>query len=283
MIIAERDVRGTVMRKKMLVLDIDGTLTNDNKDVTPATAAAIRRVLEEGHLVVLASGRPAPGTRRYERELALKDYNGYVLSFNGANIKECRTGRDVHQATLPQDVVKTSCRFAAEHNCGIITYQGDVVISAFEPDEYVMLESRVSCMDVRVVENFAEYVNFPVNKCLLTVDPTEAPAYVEELQDICGAAASIYRSEPFYIEIMPRNVDKASSLERLLKSVGMDREDMICCGDGYNDIPMVRYAGLGVAMGNAQPDLKAVADYVTGGNEEDGLVPVIEQFILNAQ
>lgn len=90
--------------------------------------------------------------------------------------------------------------------------------------------------------------------------------------------ASIYRSEPYFMEIMPRGVDKAAALERMLMSLGCTREETVCCGDGFNDISMLAYAGTGVAMGNAQPEVKAAADYITATNDEDGLVEVIEKF-----
>ena len=93
---------------------------------------------------------------------------------------------------------------------------------------------------------------------------------------------SVYRSEPFFIEIMPRGVDKGAAIAGLIERLGLEREDVIACGDGLNDLTMIKYAGLGVAMGNAQPEIKAAADVVTGTNDEDGLVIVIEQYILNA-
>ena len=79
---------------------------------------------------------------------------------------------------------------------------------------------------------------------------------------------------------MPKNVDKATSLDRMLSTVGLTRENTICCGDGFNDMTMIEYAGVGVAMGNAQPAVKEKADYLTGTNDEDGLVEVIERYIL---
>jgi Cof subfamily protein (haloacid dehalogenase superfamily) len=90
----------------------------------------------------------------------------------------------------------------------------------------------------------------------------------------------VYRSEEFFIEIMPKNVDKAASLDKMLETVGLTREDAICCGDGFNDISMIKYAGVGVAMGNAKPVVKEAADYITGTNDEDGLVQVIDEFVL---
>ena len=82
---------------------------------------------------------------------------------------------------------------------------------------------------------------------------------------------------------MPKNIDKAQSLQKLLNSIGLTANEMICCGDGFNDLSMIEYAGLGVAMGNAQPVVKDAADYITGTNDEDGLVEVIDKFIMNPE
>lgn len=265
--------------ERVLVLDIDGTLTNSEKQITPATKAGIQEILLRGHKVILASGRPTPGMRRYEKELELEKYGGYLLSFNGGRIVECRSGEIVYQRLLSLSVLPSLYHFAKEHGCGLITYLGDTVISAFEPDEYVKLEARINGLPIRVVENFLEFVDFDINKCLVTAPPEVAPGYEQELREMYQGIASVYRSEAFFIEIMPENVDKASSLDRMLESLGMTRENAICCGDGFNDISMIKYAGLGVAMGNAKPEVKEAADYVTATNDEDGIVEVIQKFV----
>lgn len=267
------------MDEKVLVLDIDGTLTNSQKEITPETKRGIQETLKRGHKVILASGRPTPGMRRYEKELELEKFGGYLLSFNGGRIIECRSGEVVYQRTLPLYIIPGLYAFARDHQCGLVTYFGDRIISAFEPDEYVELESRINGMEIKVVPNFKEYVDFDINKCIVTAPPERAEVLEKELAAKYGDILSVYRSEPFFIEIMPQNVDKASSLDRMLETVGLTRENAICCGDGFNDISMIKYAGVGVAMGNAQPAVKEAADYITGTNDEDGLVQVMEEFI----
>jgi Cof subfamily protein (haloacid dehalogenase superfamily) len=269
-----------IMGQKVLVLDIDGTLTNSDKEITSATKQGIINIMERGHKVILASGRPTPGMRRYEEELELTKYGGYLLSFNGARVVECKSGDIVYQRTLPLHIVPGLYDFAKKHGCGLITYEGDIVISAFEPDEYVKLEARINGMEIKTVDNFTEYIDFDINKCLMTAPPDVAPEYEKFLHEAYAEYASVYRSEEFFIEIMPKNVDKAASLDKMLETVGLTREDAICCGDGFNDISMIKYAGVGVAMGNAKPVVKEAADYITGTNDEDGLVQVIDEFVL---
>lgn len=268
------------MTEKILVLDIDGTLTNSQKEISPATKAGLKNIMERGHKVILASGRPTPGMRRYEEELELEKYGGYLVSFNGARIVECGTGEIVYQRTLPLPLLPSLYAFAGKNGCGLVTYLGSEVISAFVPDEYIELEARINGLPIRRVERFPDFVDFEINKCLMTAEPERAAVLEGQLRQKYGDVASIYRSEPFFIEIMPKNVDKGAALDKLLKIIGQTRENIICCGDGFNDVSMIRYAGVGVAMGNAQTVVKEAADYVADTNDEDGLVRVIDKFIL---
>ena len=205
---------------------------------------------------------------------------GYLLSFNGAHIMECRSGEVVYQKLFPLTLLPGLYKFARDNGCGLVTYLGEHVISAFPMDEFIEIEARINGMPVRHVENFLDFVDFSINKCLMTAPPEKAQVYERQLQEKLGNVASIYRSEPYFIEIMPHNVTKATALERILEALGMKRENMVCCGDGFNDIAMIRYAGVGVAMGNAQPVVKEAADYITATNDQDGVVEVIRKFIL---
>lgn len=268
------------MGRKVLALDIDGTLTNANKEISPATKAALLHMMEQGHRIVLASGRPVTGLRRYARELELERYGGYILAFNGGCMIECSTGKILYQKVLSRELLPGFYEFAKEKGCGLATHQGDVAFSAFPPDKYVALEAGMNGMELRQPRDFLGTVNFDMYKCFMTEEPDRAAVLERELRDRYGSLADIYRSDPFFIEIMPRNVDKGSSMGRLLEIIGARWEDAVCCGDGYNDISMIKCAGVGVAMGNAQPEVKEAADYVAPGNDEDGLVDVVAKFIL---
>lgn len=267
------------MTQKILVLDIDGTLTNSRKEITPHTREALLDIQKQGHIVMLASGRPTPGMLRYADELKLAAYGGYLLSFNGARITNCKTGEIIYQQTIPRSVIPLLYDFAVTQGCGLISYDGDTVISGTGMDTYIELEARINGLPIKEVDNFVQYLSFDVNKCLMTAPDEKALHCMQLLQKQFQDTLSIYRSEPFFIEIMPKNVDKAASLEHMLQRLGLKRENTICCGDGYNDRTMIAYAQTGVAMANARDEVKAVADYVTGSNDEDGLVEVIDTFI----
>lgn len=269
------------MKRKMLVLDIDGTLTNSRKEITPRTLERIMQIQQMGHIVVVASGRPTPGLTWVAEALQLEKYGGYLLSYNGARIANAQTGDVICDMQLPAEIVPQLYDFAVRNDIGVITYENNWIITGRPLDEHMALESRINGIDIREVEDFVSYVNFPVTKCLFTAPVDRAPALERELAAKFVGRISIYRSEPFFIEAMPLHVDKAESLKRLLEHVQMDVSDVIACGDGYNDVSMIRFAGLGVAMANAQDAVKAEANYVTLSNDEDGVAHVIEKFILN--
>ncbi len=268
------------MRYDMLALDIDGTLTNSDKKITPATEYALREVLESGVTVVLASGRPTPGLEAFAEQLELAKYGGYILSYNGARITDCRTGEIIFQQTLPVGMVSRFHDYANEHGLGMMTYENRSILTGSPIDSYMEIESRINGMPILTQQDFPQSVPELVNKCLLTGDPDVLAVHEKKLAEEYAGVLSIYRSEPFFLEIMPKGVDKAYSLSVLLEKTGLSKEALVCCGDGYNDISMLRYAGLGVAMHNAQPAVKAVADYITESNNADGIVRVITSFLL---
>lgn len=268
------------MAYEILVLDIDGTLTTSKKIISPETKRAIMAIQERGHKVVLASGRPTPGILPLAKELKLQEYGGYILSFNGAKIINCATGEVIYQNTLPKHMISQIYEAALEFQVGLISYDGNEVIVATEIDQYIEKEAEINHISFRQVENFPEYVTFDLNKCLMTGEPTYLANVEKELKNRFGNTLNIYRSEPFFLELMPQNVDKAYSLGKLLDHMGLSKEQMISCGDGFNDLTMIQYAGMGVAMANAQQIVKEAADFITLSNDQDGVAHVIKEFML---
>lgn len=270
------------MRYQILVLDLDGTLTNSQKEVTKPTLDALIDIQKHGKKVVLASGRPTYGILPLARQLCLADYGGYILSFNGAKMTDCRTGQTIFNKTLPPDSLapayKLANRYASE-GVDLLTYTDTDIISGISPNRYTNLEARINHMPVIPHSDFLDYVDFPVNKLLATGEPDVIDALRKDALAHFRSYLNIYCSDPFFLEIVPREIDKAHSLLRLLNSIGLTSNEMICCGDGYNDITMIERAGLGVAMANAQPIVLKCADYITKSNDENGVLHVINEFM----
>lgn len=267
------------MQYKIIVLDLDGTLTNSKKEITKPTLDALIDIQKSGLKVVLASGRPTPGIVKLADELKLDEFGSYILSYNGAKIINWKTKEVIFQKTLPLSVIPDLYQTAVEENVGIISYEEGHVISGTEIDDYMRLEAKINGIDVVKIDNFDSYINFPVNKCLMTGDHEKLEKVRLKLKKKYNSMLSIYFSEPFFLEIMPQNIDKAASLLKLLNTIGITSEEMICCGDGFNDISMIEVAGLGVAMENAQDVVKEAADYITLSNDDDGILHVIKKFI----
>lgn len=267
------------MAYEILVLDIDGTLTTSEKKISPDTLNAVLATQERGHKVVLASGRPTPGIRALAKEIKLQEYGGYILSYNGAKIINCKTEEIIYQKKLPQEVIPQLHEAALEFGVGIITYEDTAVVVGTKRDKYMEIEAKINNMPLHDVDNFGEYVTFDVNKCLMTGEPEHLAMVEEKMKERFGHILNIYRSEPFFLEIVPQNVDKADSLSHLLDHLGLSHTQMISCGDGFNDLTMIQYAGMGVAMANAQQIVKDAADYITKSNDEDGVAHVIQKFM----
>lgn len=268
------------MDYKLLALDLDGTLTNSKKEITPQTLEALIDIQEKGVKVVLASGRPVYGILPLAEQLHLADYGSYVLGFNGGRIIDCRTKEVVYNQTLPDNIIDTLFDLVKKYpGLDILTYTERNILSGIEPNQYTELESRINHMPIILSEDFKTEAPANPNKFLVTGDPAVIADCKDELKRFYRGKISIYCSDPFFLEIMPKDIDKGNSLSQLLESTGITREDMICCGDGYNDITMIELAGLGVAMENAQPLVRSLADYITKSNDEDGVLHVINKFI----
>ena len=269
------------MKYKMIALDIDGTLTNSQKVIPPSTKEALLEIQRLGVKIVLATGRPTAGCMKLAEELQLSEYGSYILSFNGARITNCQTNGIVYEKILPMEIIPKLYAFAQENHVGMITYEKETVITGTKIDEYMINEAGINGIPILSVDNFPEYVNFNVNKCLMTAHPAYLEQIEIKLNEQYGDLLSIYLSEPYFLEIMPQNVDKAMALSILLSENKLTKENLIACGDGFNDISMISFAGLGVAMENARPIVKNAADYLTSSNDNDGILHVINKYILD--
>lgn len=265
---------------KIIVLDLDGTLTNRDKVITSKTKTALMALQERGKKIVLASGRPTDGVMPLARELKLEEYGSYILSFNGGMITNCRTGEVIFSRLLPLEANAKIIGLAEQERVAILTYDGHTLITNDAESPYAKLEYKINRMEVRQIDDLKSYVTYQVPKFLMMDDGDYLAMVEPRVKAAMGRNFSIYRSEPFFLEILPRGIDKAQSLARLLEILGFSKEQMIACGDGYNDLTMIKFAGLGVAMENAVLPVRKAADYITLSNNDDGIAHVVEKFML---
>ena len=269
------------MQYKVLALDLDGTLTNNAKVITPRTKAALQAAANRGVRIVLASGRPTVGIEPLAKELELDRRGGCILSYNGGKIIDCKTGETLVQYEFPPELIDPVCTFARYWNVMPLPSAAHGIVTEDAANPYVGEEARINKIPARQVENLPAEVTYPINKLLLVGDPVDMPHVEELMQQKFAGKLSIYRSAPFFIETMPLGVEKSASLALLLKNMGLGPENLMACGDGLNDRSMIAYAGVGVAMQNAEDPVKDCADYVTAAdNDHDGVAEAVEKFIL---
>ncbi len=253
------------MNYKLLVLDLDGTLTNSKKEITPFTREVLIKAQQQGLHLVLASGRPTYGIVPLAETLDMKEYGGFILSFNGGKVIEVKTGKVFYEQALPPDVMPLIYQRSYEAGLTILSYNGKYILTK---------------MKVKETDDFLHNLRLPADKCLIVGEPEDLVPLEEKLRQELGLRLNVYRSEPFYLEVVPKGIDKAASLERLLERVQIKREEVIAIGDGYNDLSMIKFAGLGVAMANAQPPVKSNADRITAfTNDEDGVAHFIHDLL----
>ena len=255
---------------KVLALDLDGTLTNDQKVVTPRTRAALDAAIAQGVTVVLASGRPTAGITPLAKELGLDN-----------KIVDCVTGETLVEKTLDPALVPELCAFAAAQDIAILTYNHEGIVCERDTDEWANKECFTTKLPMIHVDDLAKYVDYPICKMLITLDPARRDAVCAAGQQQFAGRADLYPSSPFFIEAVPLGVAKDGSLAALLERMGLTRDNLMACGDGLNDRSMIEFAGVGVAMQNAEPPVKDCADYVTAAdNNHDGVAEAVEKFIL---
>ena len=266
----------------VLALDLDGTLTNDQKKVTPRTRAALDAAAAQGVTIVLASGRPTAGIRPLAKDLGLDKKGGCILSYNGGCIVDCGTGETLYQKVLGAEFVPELCRFAAEQGVAIVTYNKEGVVTEHPEDVWAAKEGFTCKLPMIRVEDLAAYVDYPISKMLITLDPARRDEVCALGQKQFEGRLGLYPSSPFFIEAVPLGVAKDASLRALLERMGLTRGNLMAIGDGLNDRSMIAFAGVGVAMQNAEDPVKAAADYVTAAdNNHDGVAEAVEKFILS--
>ncbi|MDN3016507.1 Cof-type HAD-IIB family hydrolase [Paenibacillus sp. BSR1-1] len=267
------------MSYKMIVLDLDDTLLQDDHTISSRTKQALMDAQVSGIKVVLASGRPTSAMIHIAEELRLKDYGSFILSFNGAKIINCQTGEELFNSTLSPKMVHHLYDVSRNENVWIHTYVGDYIVTE-AGNQYTDVEAAITGLEIFEVDSFIESVNEPVVKVLMLEDPEKLALVEKKLQKQFTGELSVMRSKPFFLEFTEEGVTKGTSLNHLIGKVGISREEVIAIGDSYNDLAMIEFAGLGVAMGNAPDDIKDKADYVTDTNMNDGVAKVVEKFVL---
>lgn len=271
----------TRMTYKMIVLDLDDTLLRDDLTISPRTKNSLMEAQKAGVKVVLASGRPTTAMLPIAEELRLKDYGSFILSFNGAKIHNSQTGEEWFSSTLPVETAHQLYEISRREGVWIHTYVNDAIVTE-DVNPYTDIEGNLTKLEIKVVDSFIDTVSKPVVKALMLKEPEILVKLEAKLKEEFAGKLSVFRSKPFFLEFTEEGVTKGTSLNYLIQKLGLEREEVIAVGDSGNDLSMIEFAGLGVAMGNASDEIKAQADFITDTNMNEGVAKVVEKFILKA-
>lgn len=264
---------------KMLVLDLDDTLLRDDYSISNRNKELLIKAQKQGVKVVLASGRPTSAMVRYAEELKLDHYDSYMISFNGATVTSMKTNEVLFETSLTKKEIHSLHDFSIENKVHILTYSDKGVVSETN-SKYIDVEIKLTGIPHHKVDSFKSEITTSAVKCILL----EHPDYLKEVEIKLKAERtdlSVSRSKPFFLEVMPRGIDKAASIDLLANKLGIKQSEVIAVGNAGNDLTMVQYAGLGIWVDNVTPELRHHADYVVASNNDDGVAEVVERFILN--
>ena len=254
---------------KLLALDMDGTLLNEAKEIPQAHIDAIHKAIDKGVKLVLCTGRPLFGVLPYYKKLGLDTDNEYVIVNNG-----CSTHQTSDWSLVDwQELSKSDIEYLND-----LAEKSEVQLTLFDEEHYFVLGGKPN----PIVQYDATLVFADLTEITLEEATSGKYRMFQEQQfadELCQRFSGV-RSQPVIYEAMPLGTTKASALSRLAEILDIQPSEIIAMGDANNDIEMLEFAGLGIAMGNASDHVKSLADAVTASNEEDGVARAIEKYIL---
>ena len=272
------------MTIKLVAIDIDGTLLNSQHQITPRVKAAIDQARAQGVYVVVTTGRPFIGAQPYLRQLAFDQPGEYCITNNGALVQQAASGDIVAEITLSfndylycEKLARTlQVHFHALDKSSLYTANKDI-------SQYTVQEASMNSLPLRYrgVEEMDPQMTFP--KVMIIDHPELLDKAISQLPAETWQNYTILRSAPYYLEILNKRVDKGQAVKALAEQLGLTAENIMTIGDHENDLAMLEYAGIGVAMGNAIDSAKAVSQFITASNDEHGVAVAIEKFVLQAQ
>ncbi len=264
---------------KLIFLDLDGTLNNDQKQITPKTLGALMAAQRQGIRIVLASARPSPGLFKERDILHLQEFKGILMSYNGGRIADAASGAVLYETAMDIAQARTILRKLEALPVTPILDDGAQFYVTDKNGYMVPYECRNNGMSCTEVNNLADFLHFAPIKILMSAEPDILPLVQREIALLLPESLHVVQTAPFYLEVIPAAIHKGQGVLDTCKALGISPENSIAFGDAQNDIPMLRAAGIGIAMGNATEETKAAADYTTLSNNDDGIAAALEQFL----
>lgn len=267
------------MAIKLFVTDMDGTLLNNHHEISDGNQRAIRKAVEDGMVFTIATGRMHKSTVSFAQILGIEVP---IITYNGALI--CTTsGKELYSNCVKPELISDIIDCADE--------LGQYIQIATKTDLYYkehcsysdFYEAKTKTPGYAVGEKLKEYTKDVAKLLIIADSPASVPGIIARFKERFGDKLTVVASTDTFIEIIDPATSKANAMLKLADILGIEQKDVLAIGDAGNDIPMIKAAGVGVAMGNAIPEVKAVADYEVKSNEEDGLAEAIDRFFYEKQ
>ena len=246
---------------KLIAIDMDGTLLKNDKTVSDRTKKTLKEAREKGVNVVIATGRPIDGVSRYLEELDMLGENDYVLSYNGGLVLKTKSREIISKIAL-----------TGADLYGLITPKNS---------KYTEVEANINNIKIGINDYSKIEDDHSIIKVMMIDEPEVLQKAVDNLPKEVYEKYTVVRSTPYFLEFLNKEVNKGTGVKLLADHLGVKQEEVMTFGDAENDLDMIVYAGMGVAMANGFEEVKEAANYITDSNEEDGVAKAIEKFVLS--
>lgn len=267
---------------KLIAIDLDGTLLKDDKTISERNITTLKAAKAQGVKVVLCTGRPLNSVLAHLETLGLTDPGDYAVTFNGGLVQANDTGEILSQDVMSVADAKDIYELTSRLEIPLDAVAGDYVYRIQpQPVAYPSMYDQLNKILIFEDRTFLELAADQVINKMVSAIPAE---YLEEKLPQVPAdyhgRYNIVRSGEFLFEFLPKHVSKANGLAKLGALLNIEKSEMMALGDEENDLAMIEYVGLGVAMANATAELKGAAQYITETNENHGVALAVEKFVL---
>lgn len=267
---------------KLIAIDLDGTLLNEEKQISDENKQALAKAKEKGVKIVLCTGRPLAAMAHYLQELGLVDEGDYSITFNGGLVQKNDTGEIIEKKVMEVADIHRLYDLAQKLALPLDVLSDHVVLQLPTAPGKKSLYNTLNKLLQFQPANLADLTDeFVLNKAVIAYPQAELDPKIKEIPAEFHDRYEIIKTRSMLLEFMPKGVTKAYGISLLAKDLGLEPAEIMAIGDEENDLPMIEYAGMGVAMANAVPFVKEAANYVTSSNLEHGVAKVIEKFVLD--
>jgi len=263
---------------KLVAIDLDGTLVDDNKKLSKENIDAIRKAKENGVYVILATGRPIDGLRKYYELMKVDSIKDYACTFNGAICLDVTDNKEIYTSFIKGEDVHTLAKEVDKLKLGmhILTHRGCITP---KNNKYIDLERSLNGIPLYEESLYDIPKDYDVIKFMIGDEPSKLDEAIPHLPKYLYEKYNVVKSATFYLEFLNKKCDKWIGIQKIAEYLNIKDEEIMCIGDADNDLEMIKRCGLGVAMENAFESVKKYAKFITKSNNDHGVAYAINKLI----